>query len=357
MGKSMRLPNSFGSIYRLSGNRRRPWAVAKTFGWDDKGKQIKKIIGYAETKKEGLEILLEYNKDPYDIDHKKITVDYVYNLTIEKLNKMVIDGTMSKSNLRNLQVAYKYCTPIQKKYIMDLTYKEMQDLIDTCPCGHTVKGYIKNILVKIYDYAKLELSMKVDIELPKNLKTGKKEKSEMHKPLLDEEKNKIWELYQSKPNDSIEIVLMMLYTGLRPQEIIDIEIENVFIDDSYMIGGCKTEAGKNRIIPIHNKIKPFIKKRLNNKYLITINNRKANYKDINKIWNDVMDILDFNHYPYDARHTLATNLDKYRINHPNGLIDDLTIKLIMGHAITDVTKNVYIHRDSKLLVEAINLLN
>ncbi len=47
-----------------------------------------------------------------------------------------------------------------------------------------------------------------------------------------------------------------------------------------MIGGCKTEAGKNRIIPIHEKIKPFITKRLDNKYLIMTNGRKSNYKDI-----------------------------------------------------------------------------
>ena len=44
MEKSFRLSNSFGSAYKLSGNRKRPYAVAKTFGWDDNGKQIKKII-------------------------------------------------------------------------------------------------------------------------------------------------------------------------------------------------------------------------------------------------------------------------------------------------------------------------
>ncbi len=62
------------------------------------------------------------------------------------------------------------------------------------------------------------------------------------------------------------------------------------------------------------------------------------------------------HYPYDARHTFSTRLDEYRITHPNSIIDDFTIKKLMGHAVTDVTKNVYTHRDAKYLVEAINLL-
>lgn len=29
----MRLPNGFGSVYKLSGNRRKPWVARKTTGW------------------------------------------------------------------------------------------------------------------------------------------------------------------------------------------------------------------------------------------------------------------------------------------------------------------------------------
>ena len=357
MGKSFRLPNGYGSIYKLSGNRRRPYAIAKTFGWDDNGKQIKKIIGYAETKTEALNMLLEYNKDPYDIDQMTITVNDVYLLVIEKIKKMVAEQKMSKSNYNGLKNAYLvHCKNIYKIPIKDLTYKVMQNTIDICPCGQTTKGYIKNILTKIYEYSKLELGIKLDLDLPKHLNTGDKSKSEMHKPFTDQELNLIWDNYYKSKNDKVEIVLIMLYTGLRPQELIDIETEKVFIEENYMIGGCKTQAGKNRIIPIHDKIKDFIEKRLNGKYLIMINNRKANYKDISKIWNSVMNEANLKHYPYDSRHTLATRLDNYKILHPNEEIDDLTIKLILGHAINDVTQNVYIHRDAKYLVKAINLL-
>ena len=30
----MKLPNSFGSIQKLSGNRRKPYRVVKTIGWE-----------------------------------------------------------------------------------------------------------------------------------------------------------------------------------------------------------------------------------------------------------------------------------------------------------------------------------
>ncbi len=357
MGKSFRLPNGYGSIYKLSGNRRRPYAVAKTFGWDEKGKQLKKIIGYATTKKEGLEMLLEYNKDPYDIDHKKITVDYVYNLTIEKIQKMVDDEKMSKSNCNRFKSVYKnHCQTVAKRNIMDLTYKEMQDTLDNCPFAQTTKGYIKTLYIKMFEYAKLELGIKLDLDFPNKLETGKRTKSDMHKSFSESDFDKVWNLYQSMPENDLEVVLIMLYTGLRPQELIDIETSNINISEDYMIGGCKTEAGKNRIIPVHRKIKSFIQKRMNQKYLIMINDRKATYDDISQLWKKIMNKLEFDYLPYDARHTMATRLDDYKITHPNSLIDDLTIKLIMGHAITDITQKVYTHRQAKYLVEAINLL-
>ena len=54
MGKRMRLPNGFGSVYKLSGNRRKPYAVSITMGFDRKGRQVRKIVGYAESRSEGL---------------------------------------------------------------------------------------------------------------------------------------------------------------------------------------------------------------------------------------------------------------------------------------------------------------
>lgn len=357
MGKSFRMPNGYGSVYRLSGNRRKPWAVSKTVGWNEYGKQIQKIIGYTETRKDGLQLLMEYNKDPYDIDHKKITCDYIFNLTIEKCKKMVQEGDMSKSNCSRLNSSFNiYCKELKKVPLMELKYKQMQDIINNCDCGRTTKGYIKTIFVKMFEYAKLELGMKVDLELPKNLDTGKKISSNMHKVLSKEEIDSLWLLYNKTQESSLEIVFIMIYTGLRPQELIDIKTSDINVNENYMIGGCKTEAGKNRIIPIHNKIKPFIESRINQEYLIMLNNRKANYKDINKIFKEIMNSLKLEHLPYDCRHTMATRLDEYKITHPNSLIDDLTIKLLMGHAITDITQSVYIHRDAKHLVEAINLI-
>ena len=79
----MNLPNGFGSVYKLSGKRRRPWVARKTTGWtfdEDNGKSypIYQFVGYYATRAEALTALTEYNKDPYDLKSNVITFDEVY---------------------------------------------------------------------------------------------------------------------------------------------------------------------------------------------------------------------------------------------------------------------------------------
>ena len=46
MPKPMRLPNGFGNINKLSGNRRNPYRARVFQGFADDGKKIYKNIGY-----------------------------------------------------------------------------------------------------------------------------------------------------------------------------------------------------------------------------------------------------------------------------------------------------------------------
>ena len=76
----MRLPNGYGSVSKLSGNRRRPYIVRITAGWDDEGKQLLKTLGYYPSKKEALQALVEYNAAPYDPTARKFSLTEVYNI-------------------------------------------------------------------------------------------------------------------------------------------------------------------------------------------------------------------------------------------------------------------------------------
>ncbi len=112
----MRLGNGTGSVYRLSGKRRNPYIVRKTVGWDvDRatGKAIQKYItiGYAQTKAKGVEMLMNYNQNPYDL--------YVVNITFAEVYKRWSGekfSTISASNVNGYNASYKCCDPFITKF-------------------------------------------------------------------------------------------------------------------------------------------------------------------------------------------------------------------------------------------------
>ena len=80
----MKNPNGYGSVVKLSGNRRKPFWVRKTTGWNDEGHPIYETIGYCVTREEGNILLAEYNKNPWDVDRIKITLQELFDLWLEK---------------------------------------------------------------------------------------------------------------------------------------------------------------------------------------------------------------------------------------------------------------------------------
>ena len=99
--------------------------------------------------------------------------------------------------------------------------------------------------------------------------------------------------------------------------------------DGYIVCGVKTSAGKNRKIPIHSFIAPFIDEVLD--YL-----DKRNYSVIRKAFKNHMATLDMDHTMHDARNTFSTLAKESGIP----LYD---IKKMFGHRTGDLTEDVYTH--------------
>ena len=74
----MRNPNGFGCVFKLNGKRRKPYVARITTGWTDEGKQIYKNLGTYSNYKEAMQVLNDYNANPYDIDSKTITFADIY---------------------------------------------------------------------------------------------------------------------------------------------------------------------------------------------------------------------------------------------------------------------------------------
>lgn len=351
MGKKMRLPNGYGSVYKLSGNRRKPYAVAITTGIDEKGKYLRKIIGYAESRTEGLDILADFRKTPYDVDFKNLTFGEIWNNSVlKKLEQQVSDNKMSESNLTCLTLAFKnHCKLLYDDKILELRTKKMQYVIDMADLGYTGKGYIKTVCKKVFDSAMVEYELPIVNNPAEKLNIGERPKTSKHIPFTDEE---LYMLFKNDSNDIIKTILIMCYTGERPNELFITDISNIYLDDEYMITGSKTEAGKDRPIPIHPKIKKYIEYFMNRDVQFPFKTifDSFNYQKYTREFRKLMQDFGWKHTPYDGRHTLTTKLKKAGVN-------EYIIKRIVGHSITDITERVYTHRDISELISAIKKID
>ena len=95
MAKNLKLPNSYGSVSKMSSasRRRKPYMVRITTGYvideqNGKAKQTYAIIGYAKTRNEGLQMLAKYHEHPFDVENGSMTFREVFeNWSADKYEK------------------------------------------------------------------------------------------------------------------------------------------------------------------------------------------------------------------------------------------------------------------------------
>lgn len=321
----MKFPVGYGSVYKLSGKRRKPYVVMITEGWTDEGKQIKKILGYTSTKKEGVELLEKYHINPFNLDETRTTFEDIYNKWYQWKFK---DNDLSYKSEVRYSNAYKYYTSIKDIPFIDINILMIQDILDKCDKGYHTKSDIKSLFCQLYEYSKV-LNLPVKPISTKYLKIGTFKKSTLHKPFTEEEIKTLW----NNRNDTVDLILINIYTGMRPTELL--KPKEVHPDS--IISGIKTVSGIDRQIPLHDRIKP----------LMTSYPPKIAYSTYKRHFKEEMDKLGMDHTPHDCRHTFATRCDLYGVN-------DLVVKLVLGHKVDDITKGIYTHKDLQEMVKEIN---
>jgi hypothetical protein len=75
---TMRLPNGYGSVTKLSGKRRNPYVVRISGApeWDDEKQDFvrkRMILGYYKDRKSALQALSDYNDSPYSLSDNNST--------------------------------------------------------------------------------------------------------------------------------------------------------------------------------------------------------------------------------------------------------------------------------------------
>ena len=331
----MRRGNGEGSIYKLGGKRRKPWAVRITTGWTIEGKQQYKYLGYYPTKTEAKNALREYLLTPYDLTNKNVTLKEVF----DRWNAAT---DLSEKTVKNYTTYFNKAFTLHKMNMRDIKALHLETVMETLT-PHARRVF-KNCMGQLYTYAlKYEIVEKNTIDLI----TVKDVQIEEREPFTPEEIKRL-DGFRHPLHDTAYI---LLYTGLRINELLEVETKNVYLKERYMIAGKKTKAGTDRIIPIHDNIYDLIAARhvQGNKYLITRENKKVPYRSYRQIyWDKMQTALNIKHTPHDTRHTFATFADRCGMN-------QVAVKRIMGHALKDVTQH-YTHKNINELLNEINKL-
>ena len=348
----MKLANGMGSVYKLSGKRRNPWIARKTKGWlndesTGKSKQLYITIGYFPTRQEALTALINYNQNPYDIEANSITFSEVY----ERWSKEHFQ-TIVPSAQRTWTSAYNHSASLHNMRMRDIRPNHMEGAIADADVGNSTKQRMKSLYNMMYKY-----SLKYDIVDKDYAALCDSVKNEGIKivriPYSESELQKLWD---NLAFPFVDMVLIGIYSGWRPQELAILKTNDVDLDAWTFTGGLKTDAGRNRTVPIHPRIRELVQKNydkavaMKSEYLFNDENGQQGmhltYDKYRGRFNKINQRLSMEHKPHDTRHTFITLAKEAGV-------DEYILKLIVGHEIDDITEKVYTHRTMEQLMEEI----
>ena len=326
-----------GTVYKDTNGK---WIAEVTIGWDtdENGKlsrRKRKKRGFP-TKKEAIAYIPQLKQDLPQQD---------MNVKFKDLYKKWLDGHTEKvtqSTINCYKSAYKYFSPLYYVEIAKIRTEHMQKCIDECPHGKRTKENMKALGTSLWRYA-MQLDI-VDRNYAEYIYIHKEEQAEkiaFSKAQLDT----MWANVDQVPN--IKYVLVLCYTGMRLSEMLGAMTENYDPEEGFFVTGVKTDAGKNRVITISPKIRPFFAEFGQGKHLFTDLSAKKFRSDI---YYPALQALDLDaldnegdhiYTPHCCRHTFATLMKN--VNAPA-----TDKQKLIGHAKFEMTAH-YTHTDLESL--------
>lgn len=220
---------------------------------DEDGKIINrkfKSKGGFATKREALAYIPTMFNEPLE-KRRATTFAELYDLWFEPHCQNI-----TKHTVKGYTSAYAKCEALYKKEFASLKTADLQEVIDACTLSRRTKENIKCLFSNLYNYAMQNdyatKNYSQYVKLPKKSKSTKD-------AFTDAEIQKLWEDYNNG-NSFTAYILIMIYTGMRYGEMCTVLKENINCDEKYIVGGIKSNAGIDRVIPINEKILPVIAK-------------------------------------------------------------------------------------------------
>lgn len=365
-----RRPNNSGTVVKLSGKRRNPFCARVMSDERDiiTGKKKQICIGTFATREEALNALSLYSlKKSNSISNEEARniAPNLFDRIQEKTKKHVptfkdiyhiLDEEefckLSKSARNGYASWIKHFETIYNRQIDNITLADLQYVFDNDKSKNGTQMHMKVLCSKIFEYAVIHQYISRDFDYTSYIRTAEFKQSAKHYPFTMDEIKKLKTINTSEAH----LILIYIYTGLRAGELLNISRSNIHIDEycnddgsnksiSYIVTGSKTDAGKNRVVPIHNDIKQFVIDELltSDKRLID-----CTYASLNStVLSTVNGYLKATHTMHDTRQTFASLCQLYKV-------DVYARKKILGHKLKDITFDIYTNASKNKLWTEVN---
>lgn len=360
--KRKKLPNGFGRITPIRDkNLRKPFRAMVTVGKDEFNQPIGKILDYYETYEDAYAGLAEYNRNPYDLS-TDITCKELHKRWSEKYYK-----TIGDNRIKNLELAWKYSTKLHNARAKEIRARHIKFVMEegeyngkkpSPNIAYTIKTLWNLMLDFALEYEIVKQNYARSFSLPKEISKAVNTPDQGHIIFTPDEMKILWE-HLDMPY--VDVMLIQCYSGWRPQELGLIILSNVDIHNWTFTGGIKTDAGRERTVPIHVKIRPLVKRwydlamAQNKKYLFFVNEEnypadtQLTYRKYQYRFKKVIAELGLNpqHSSHDPRKQFGSMAKESGV-------DPYAVKLVMGHSFNDdITEKAYTEVSLKWLTNEV----
>ena len=333
MKKKKNRGNGTGTVYQLANGK---WRAVVTLGYSSKGKRLTRSCSKYRTKKDALAAIPSLRKRS---DYGAFTFRQAWQIVREQL----VRDDLSKGKLAEYDNAWSRLAILHSAQISETRTADLQLAIDEVPGSFHPKKAAKNVLGHIYKFALAnDIAPRNYISFVKLPPCPEPEKDAFEPAEVD----RLWPVAEGG-NRAAQYALVMIYCSMRPGELWAQETQKINLSEQYMIGGIKTVAGKNRVIPIADRLLPIFRQLvLAAKDRLLAWNEKTFYKRYYKALEEA-EVRPLP--PGCCRHTFATMSAEADLQ-------PAVIQEIMGHKDYKTTIKNYTHIRTRKKIESVNKL-
>lgn len=330
--KHKKRANGTGNITKLSGNRQKPWLARKNGV----------CVGTYKTRTEAQKAL-ERMTD--------MTVNDKFNMTFAQVYerwKAEHSRTISEKMVKNYDLAYRQCAALHDMQIRKIMRSDYQAAVIALELKGKSKSTCNKLRVLLGMLGRWAMEEGITLNNPaEGLTTVAKQLSE-RKIFSDEQIAAI----KKANHPAADIALILISCGCRPGELFSVPLADCYAD--HFIGGSKTEAGKNRVIPIGpdglDAYRRLREKATNDGKTLLIDGYSGKNKTSDNYakrdWRELMEECKIEGMtPYNCRHTFITRSIRAGM-------ELAVLEAIVGHVDRETTR-IYTHLQAGDLVKAV----